>query len=183
MQNGPRYEVHTKYGWFSLDEGAYQDYLAGKLWITWPPEKSDDQENAEPVPRNVSEEALRLRDAANRNGVFATVAACYGSAAPVVPNLPRMAQWSIDELNLSVRAANGLMRAGIHSFGKLAAAITQEGGLLKIRNLGVKSETEIRVAFIEECYRQMVPYEKAEYWQRFLEQKTADHTDFRRTGV
>ena len=61
------------------------------------------------------------------------------------------------------------MRAGIHTFGKLAAALTQESGLFKIRNLGVKSEKEIRVAFIEECYRQMVPYEKAEYWQRFLE--------------
>ena len=75
MQNGPRYEVHTKYGWFSLDEGSYQDYLAGKLWISWPPEKREEQIIAEPVPRNVSEEALTLRDAANRNGVFATVAA------------------------------------------------------------------------------------------------------------
>ena len=175
MQKGPRYEVHTKYGWFSLDEASYQDYLAGKLWITWPPEKRDEQVIAEPVPRNVSQEALTLRDAANRNGVFATVADYYGSTSPAVPNLPRMAQWGIEELNLSVRAANGLMRADIHSFGKLAAAITQEGGLFKIRNLGVKSEKEIRVAFIEECYRQMVPYEKAEYWQSFLDWKTAQN--------
>ena len=28
MRKGPRYEVHTKYGWFSLDEGAYwQSFL------------------------------------------------------------------------------------------------------------------------------------------------------------
>ena len=26
-----KYEVHTYWGWFRLDEGAYQDYLAGKL--------------------------------------------------------------------------------------------------------------------------------------------------------
>ena len=176
MQNGPRYEVHTKYGWFSLDEGSYQDYLAGKLWITWPPEKEMEQELADPAPRDVSAEALKLRDEANRTGVFATAAANFGSTSPAVPNLPRLAQLSIDELNLSVRAANGLMRAGMNTFGKLAAGIAQEGGLFKIRNLGVKSEKEIRKAYIEECYQRMAPFEKAEYWQGFLDQ-SADPSD------
>ena len=55
MQKGPRYEVHTKYGWFSLDEGAYQDYLAGKLWITWPPEKGQEKPKTDHVPKNVSD--------------------------------------------------------------------------------------------------------------------------------
>lgn len=33
MRNGARYVVTTHWGTFSLDEGSYQDYLAGKLWI------------------------------------------------------------------------------------------------------------------------------------------------------
>ena len=173
MQKGPRYEVHTKYGWFSLDEGAYQDYLAGKLWITWPPEKGEEKPKADHVPQNISDQALVLRDAANSRGVFDTIALHYGNATPITPNLPRMAELSIDELALSVRSSNGLMRAGMNTFGKLAAGLTQDGSLFKIRNLGVKSEKEIRVAFIEECYRRMLPYEKAEYWQSFLDNRTA----------
>lgn len=177
MRKGPRYEVHTKYGWFSLDEGAYQDYLAGKLWITWPPEKGDEKPKADYVPQNISEQALALRDTANTKGVFEAVALHYGNVSPVTPNLPRMAEISIDELALSVRSSNGLMRAGINTFGKLASGIEQDGGLFKIRNLGAKSEKEIRVVFIEECYRRMLPYEKAEYWQSFLDNRTAQNTE------
>ena len=77
MRKGPRYEVHTKYGWFSLDEGAYQDYLAGKLWITWPPEKGEEKPKVDHVPQNISEQALVLRDAANSKGVFEAVALHY----------------------------------------------------------------------------------------------------------
>ena len=33
MENGAKYEVNTYWGWFRLDEGAYRDYLAGRLWI------------------------------------------------------------------------------------------------------------------------------------------------------
>ena len=173
MQKSPRYEVHTRYGWFSLDEGAYQDYLAGKLWITWPPEKGEEPQKAEHAPANVSQLALTLRDVANSKGVFATVAENFKRTDPVIPNLCRMAQLSIEELSLSVRASNGLMRAGMNTFGKLAVGLEQEGGLFKIRNLGVKSEKEIRRAYIEECYQRMLPYEKAEYWQAFLDQKAA----------
>ncbi len=177
MSKGPRYKVHTKYGWFSLDEGAYQDYLAGKLWITWPPEKGDEKPKADQVPQNISEQALALRDAANNKGVFKAVALHYGTTSPVTPNLQRMADLSIDELALSVRSSNGLMRAGINTFGKLAAGIEQDSGLFKIRNLGAKSEKEIRIAYIEECYQRMLPYEKAEYWQSFLENRTVQITE------
>lgn len=177
MRKGPRYEVHTKYGWFSLDEGAYQDYLAGKLWITWPPEKGEEKPKVDHVPQNISEQALVLRDAANSKGVFEAVALHYGNVSPVTPDLPRIADLSIDELALSVRSSNGLMRAGLNTFGKLASGIERDGGLFKIRNLGAKSEKEIRVAFIEECYRRMLPYEKAEYWQSFLDNRIAQNTE------
>lgn len=173
MRKGPRYEVHTKYGWFSLDEGAYQDYLAGRLWITWPPEKSEEKPKADHVPQNISDQALVLRDAANSEGVFSAITLYYSNSTPAIPSLPRLAELSIDELALSVRSSNGLMRAGINTFGKLASGLEQDGGLFKIRNLGIKSEKEIRVAFIEECYRRMVPYEKAEYWQAFLDNRAA----------
>ena len=37
------YEVRTHWGWFRLDRGAYEDYLTGKLWITWIPGKPKEQ--------------------------------------------------------------------------------------------------------------------------------------------
>lgn len=169
MQKRPRYEVQTKYGWFSLDERAYQDYLAGKLWITWPPENKQAKPKAEYVPMHVSEEAVRLREAANKLGVYSTVDAEYRGCTPLIPYTVRMVDFPIDELNLSVRSSNGLMRAGLSTFGKLYAALTQEGGIFKVRNLGMKSEREIRTSFVEECYLQMFPYEKAVYWQKFLD--------------
>ena len=109
--------------------------------------------------------------------LFLYVALHYGNASPITPNLPRMAELSIEELALSVRSSNGLMRAGMNTFGKLASGIEQDGGLFKIRNLGAKSEKEIRIAFIEECYRRMLPYEKAEYWQSFLNSRTAQNEE------
>ena len=170
MQKRPRYEVQTKYGWFSLDEGAYQDYLAGKLWITWPPEREIVKPKADYVPSHVSEEAVRLREIANRIGIYETMEQEYRGHAPLIPYVSRLADYSIDELNLSVRASNGLMRAGLNTYGRLHTALTQEGGIFKVRNLGLKSEREIRMTFIEECYLQLLPYEKGDYWQRFLDQ-------------
>lgn len=177
MKNGARYVVTTHWGTFSLDEGAYQDHLAGKLWISWQPGKNEVKPKTDYIPANVSKLAVTLRDAANVKGVHATAQEQFKKTDPVLPNLPRMAQWSIDELSLSVRSSNGLMRAGMNTLGKLAAGLMQEGGLSKIRNLGVKSEKEIRVAFIEECYRRMLPYEKAEYWQSFLDVRTAQNME------
>ena len=171
MQKSPRYEVQTKYGWFSLDEGAYRDYLAGKLWITWPHEKLIIRDLIEDTPRNISKEVLELRDTANVYGVNDTVCMRFGNVAPAIPNLKRLEELGIEELCLSVRASNGLMRAGVNTFGKLTAAMNQEGGLFNIRNLGTKSEREIRMAYVEECYLRMLPYEKVEYWQSYLEQR------------
>ena len=167
MQKKQRYEVHTKYGWFSLDEGAYRDYLAGKLWIDWPPDKPETPLKTEPVPPRTSRKALELRDAADEQGVFAACA----PARPPVPDPGRMAGWSTGELELSARSSNCLMRAGLTTFGALADCLRQSGGLFRIRNLGAKSEQEIRRTFIETCYANMLPYEKAAYWQQFVEEQ------------
>ena len=60
MSNGIRYRVQTHWGYFSLDENSYQDYLAGKLWIIW---KSGKTETPKPEAEltHLSAEAIRLR--------------------------------------------------------------------------------------------------------------------------
>ena len=168
MDRGARYTVKTRYGVFSLDEGSYRDYLAGKLWINWPPERNTDQPvKQESLPPDVTKEAIRLRDSASKHGVLPVLWRFI-----MMPNAPykeRMQDVSIYELNLSVRASNGLMRAGIQTFGKLSKLMDTERGIISIRNLGAKSVREINEAFIMECYDRLLSYEKAMFWQEVLD--------------
>ena len=171
MKNGARYVVTTHWGTFSLDEGSYQDYLAGNLWICWTPGKTDQQKTpADHIPVNVTERAVSLRDQADRIGVLAMLHK-LGIHEAIVPYSIRLAELSIDEMNLTVRSSNGLKRANIHSFGRLKEILEIENGLLNIRNIGQKSIKEIKQLFFEECYARLLPYEKAHYWQEVLDNK------------
>lgn len=64
----------------------------------------------------------------------------------------------IVELNLSVRSYNCLKRAGCHTIGDILPFLEEEeqgqGGLRRIRNLGSRSEQEIKekIKEIEECF-------------------------------
>ena len=56
MNKGARYTVRTRYGVFSLDEASYRDYLAGRHWITWLPQRDDTAaplRGQEPLPRRL----------------------------------------------------------------------------------------------------------------------------------
>ncbi len=170
MENSKRYQVHTHWGWFSLDEGAYADYLAGRLWICWEPggKKEKPPEQAE-TPVHVSKEALRLRDAAEKRGVHTLLQELYPGRRVTLPLNEKIEGLSIEELCLSVRASNGLMRAGASTLGRVAALMQQEQGLKSVRNLGEKSEKEITHSFVTVAYSHFSGYEKAEFWQSLLD--------------
>ena len=169
MKNGARYVVTTHWGTFSLDEGSYQDYLAGNLWISWMPGKPEQQQvTSDQVPVNVTDRAVTLREQADRNGVLPTLHR-LGFHEVVVPYSNRLSELSIDEMSLTVRSSNGLKIAGIHTFGKLKERLEIENGLINIRNIGQKSLKEIKQLFFDECYARLLPYEKAVYWQEVIE--------------
>lgn len=172
MKNGAKYVVTTHWGTFSLDEASYQDYLAGKLWICWTPGKpqAPKQSASEYIPINVTDQAVALRDQADKAGVLHTLQQ-LGIHDAFVPYSSRFAELSIDEMNLTVRSSNGLKRANIHTFGTLKEVLLVENGLLSIRNIGQKSLKEIKRLFFEECYIRLMPYEKAQYWQELLDIK------------
>ena len=170
MKNDARYVVTTHWGSFSLDEGAYQDYLAGKLWICWTPGQTQQpQQNATGyVPPNVTDRAISLRDQSDRIGILTTLQK-MGITEAIVPYSTRLSDLSIDEMNLTVRSSNGLKRANIHTFRDLKDVLGTENGLIHIRNIGTKSIKEIKQFFFEECYTRLLPYEKAQYWQEVLD--------------
>ncbi len=167
MVRGARYIVQTRYGTFSLDEASYRDYLAGKSWINWPPQRAvGAATRQEEMPPNVSDEAIRLRESAAKRGV---VAVMEGFKVKPSPCVKRLYDESIYELSLTVRASNGLMRAGVQTFGRLRELLDSEHGILGIRNLGEKSAKEIKAAFMAECYERLLPYERAIFWQKVLD--------------
>ena len=170
MKYGARYVVTTHWGTFSLDEGSYQDYLAGKLWICWTPGKQVQPQSTATgyVPPNVTERAVSLRDQSDRIGILATLQK-LGVYEAILPYSTRLAELSIDEMNLTVRSSNGLKRANIHTFSNLKDVLGTENGLSHIRNIGTKSIKEIKQFFFEECYTRLLPYEKAQYWQEVLD--------------
>ncbi len=168
------YEVKTYWGWFRLDEGAYKDYIEGRLWITWVP--SHFQGTTEPVKMrllatNITEAAVQLRELAVKKGVYRILQEKCGGEAVEVPFRGRMSKTKIEEMNLSVRSSNGLMRAGASTFGKLRELMGDERGLRSVRNLGAKSESEIQRCFLVACYSLLSPGEQAAYWQKILDAK------------
>ena len=75
-------------------------------------------------------------------------------------NLSGLGSMDISELNLSVRSFNCLKRAGCNTVGDILERMEEEGnGLRKIRNLGTRSENEIRetVDALKESYVQRPP--------------------------
>lgn len=181
MKNGARYVVTTHWGTFSLDEASYQDYLAGIHWICWIPGKpsAPKQEASSYIPPHVTDRAITLRDQADKLGVLETLRK-LGIHEATVPYADRLADQSIDELNLTVRSSNGLKRANLHTFGQLKERMETENGITSIRNLGTKSAREIKTLFFTECYLKLLPYEKAQYWQNLLDGHTAELAGERR---
>lgn len=174
MKNGARYVVTTHWGTFSLDEGSYQDHLAGNLWICWIPGKPQQKQIvSEYIPSNVTERAVALRDQADKTGVLPTLQQ-LGIHDARVPYSSRLSNLSIDEMNLTVRSSNGLKRANIHTFAARKEVLAIENGLLNIRNIGQKSVKEIKQLFFEECYTRLLPYENAQYWQDVVDNRSVE---------
>ena len=89
---------------------------------------------------------------------------------PKTPNLKGLRDIDISELNLSVRSFNCLKRAGCSTVGDILDQMDEEGnGLRRIRNLGNRSEKEIKetIEGLREQYAKM-PQPSGERPRRLL---------------
>lgn len=167
------YEITTQWGNVQLDERSYRDYLAGRSWLSPAFDVMGTAKTraatVEACPRDISRQAISYRSEADKAGVWETVQRGFPGMAVQIPYRRRMSEIGIDELNLSVRASNGLMRAGIDTFGKLNEMMKTDRGIAGIRNLGAKSVKEINKAFLLFTYSQLSPAERSEYWQRMID--------------
>ena len=113
-------------------------------------------------------DVVALYNKAEKLGVWELLQSAFPYEAFALPFKRRMSGVEIYEMNLSVRASNGLMRTGIKTLGKLAELVALPNGLKNIRNLGVKSEREILRSFVELCYEKLNYREKLEFWQKAI---------------
>ena len=125
-------------------------------------------------PPNITDEAIRLRDLATKKGVYRIMQEMCGGAAIEVPFRNRMSKMKIEEMNLSVRSSNCLMRAKASTFGELWELMCNEHGLRAVRNLGAKSEAEIQRCFLVACYSLLSHDEQAAFWQKIVDLDNSD---------
>ena len=114
-----------------------------------------------------------LVTAADRHGVVVTLFAAFGGCVSlVIPYSEKAYEVEIDTLALSVRAVNSLKRAGLFTLGGVVDAVSR-GELSRIRNLGKKTENEIKTKIMAFGYEQLTGVEKIQFFQDVIEKNKA----------
>ena len=105
-------------------------------------------------------------------GITATLYLFYGTNIRMkIAYSRKTCDTSIDDMQLSVRAWNALKRADVNTIGELIDVI-QEDGLMKIRNLGKKSMTEIKTRILETGFRDLTETEKIRCFEYVIDNNT-----------
>ena len=101
-----------------------------------------------------------LLKSANEIGVIAALYGAFGKFVKVsIPFSQKACDTSIDELDFSVRASNAMKRANIFTIGQTIDLIADDG-LLQIRNLGKKTQNEIKTRILNFGYERLTDREK-----------------------
>ncbi len=104
-----------------------------------------------------------------QNGFIQTVYYEFGKAVNVsIPISENDMDTDITELNLSVRAFNGLKRRGVSTVRDLVGII-ENGELPCVRNLGRLSVSQIKTLVLDYCYYQLNNGEKIVFFQKLID--------------
>ena len=116
--------------------------------------------------------ARSLVNCASGTGVVETILAVFGKKARVsIPLSKELCQSPIDELDLSRRSLNGLMRDSCFTVGQLVD-IVNENGLRRIRNIGAGSVSEIKKKLLVCAYLALNDREKSAFFLDMIENNT-----------
>ena len=120
-----------------------------------------------------------LYDTIREYGVMDTLCYVFGKGAEMEMGFTkRLCDTEVKDLPISVRAYNGLMRAGCKTVGQLIEKIN-EGELLKIRQLGIKSVAELRALIVELGYSQMSDRQKKDFLHHFVQRNAGKTVVFK----
>ena len=114
-----------------------------------------------------------LLRSANENGLITTLYGVFGKCVKVsIPFSQKACDTSIDELDFSVRASNAMKRASIFTIGQAIDLIVDDG-LLQIRNLGKKTQNEIKTRILVFGYERLTEVEKKRFFYDIVERNCA----------
>lgn len=105
----------------------------------------------------------------SENGIVVTLRGVFGKSVKVsIPFSKKTCDMSIDDVDFSPRANNSLKRAGIFKIGEIIDLIAGDG-LLQIRNLGKKTQNEIKTRILALGYEQLTEAEKKRFFYDVVE--------------
>ena len=117
---------------------------------------------------------IELLRCANENGLVETIGNVFGSCVKVAVSFSKRAcETNIDELDFSVRARNAMKRANIFTIGEAIDLISGDG-LLQIRNLGKKTQNEIKTLILVYGYENLTENEKKLFFYDLIEKNSRD---------
>ena len=110
-----------------------------------------------------------LLNSVDRNGLVTTLYGVFGRSVKVsIPFSQRACDMSIDDIDFSPRANNSLKRAGVFTIGEIIDLIADDG-LLRIRNLGKKTQNEIKTRILLFGYERLTEAEKKRFFYDVVE--------------
>jgi DNA-directed RNA polymerase alpha subunit len=112
---------------------------------------------------------MTLFESAEKIGLISTPAPFGTDIKISIPLSQKFCDKSIDDMDLSVRASNGLKSSGAMTVRELTDTIMSEKGLDTVRNLGKKSISEIKTKLLYLAYNELNDKEKQAFWNEFIE--------------
>ena len=111
-----------------------------------------------------------LVQSAEEFGLIQTLNTVFGKTVKVkIPFTKRVCEAPIDEIVFSPRANNSMKRASVFKIGQIIDIINNEDGLKRIRNLGTKTENEIKTRLLAFAYDKLTDNEKKLFFYNVLE--------------
>lgn len=103
-------------------------------------------------------------------GLVPTLKAVFGKTVKVkIPFTKRACESLIDDIEFSPRANNSMKRGSLFTIGEIIDIINDEDGLKRIRNLGKKTENEIKTRLLVYAYDRLTDNEKKIFFYDVLE--------------
>ena len=110
-----------------------------------------------------------LIQSAESNGLVRTIYTLFGKSVKVsIPFGQKTLDSSVDEIDFSVRASNCLKRTGMMQIRDVVEAIEDER-LLRVRNLGKTSYSEIQTKLLVLAYNKLTEAEKKQFFFDLLD--------------
>ncbi len=104
-------------------------------------------------------------------GLVPTLNAVFGKTVKVkIPFTKRACEAPIDDIEFSPRANNSMKRGSVFTIGEIIDIINGEDGLKRIRNLGTKTENEIKTRLLVYAYDRLTDNEKKMFFYDVLEE-------------